>query len=539
MADLPEKLRTLDSRINQILSISGSPGLSLGVLHEGRVVHTAHFGHHNVETDEIANDDTIYHVVSLTKLITAATVAALVDKGILEWDVPIRNYIPEFGKRKDELGQLCTLRDLLSNRTGLPLADAYWGQKGGEFLLPREEIIPTICSLKLRQPFRSSFVYNNWNYGLVGEIVAAVTGKSFGQSARDMILDPLDISRTSFVPEEGQNVAPAYAVLESGQPYRISHPNMSDKVGLGGSFAMRSSIRDLLTLYRSLLEAYTIQSKGVPTSEQVSPFRQVPSLFTPQVPLPKSRIEESSYCMGLYRSVLPQNLGVSSLNNALLGFKRMPIVGGHSSGTAVYHHSGNCPGSLASSFFIPSTQTAVAVVTNSLAFMDPTNFIGQLIVLTILGESQLPDFVPLARLGRSVFLKSYQGLVELLESQKTSVAPQYPLTAYEGEYFNAIGNFSMSFQRQGEGLLMVVQNMPLTRYNLIPYDGNTFYWPACRDEEVKNCMWPVMSPGYHKLTFEATRSHAIGQVLWQHDPFFKPEAFRKRDTTAGIGVEKL
>ena len=119
-------------------------------------------------------------MASLTKAITASVVACLVDDVVLDWDMPVRHYLPEFGQRTDEVGQNSTLNNLLSNRTGLGMANALWGQKNGEFLLPKKEIIHTICHLDTLKQFRKSFVYSTWNYGLVTEIIERVTGKSVG-----------------------------------------------------------------------------------------------------------------------------------------------------------------------------------------------------------------------------------------------------------------------------------------------------------------------------------------------------------------------
>lgn len=145
-------------------------------MHHGDVIHTAHFIRQDVLRPNPPDDDTIYHVASLTKAITASAVACLVDDDILDWDLPVRHYLPEFGQGRDELGQHCTLKDLLSNRTGLVIANLLWGQKEGEFLLPKSEIVRTTCYLDAIKPFRESFVYSQWNYVLMTEIVERVTG---------------------------------------------------------------------------------------------------------------------------------------------------------------------------------------------------------------------------------------------------------------------------------------------------------------------------------------------------------------------------
>lgn len=127
MHGVVDRLRSFHPTIAEILAISGSPGLSLGVLHHGDVIHNAHFGRRDTSEPSPLNDDTIYHVASLMKVMTAGVVGSLVDDGIPSWDVPIRGYFPAFGQRLDKLGRKATLRDLLANRTGLAVAHAMWG----------------------------------------------------------------------------------------------------------------------------------------------------------------------------------------------------------------------------------------------------------------------------------------------------------------------------------------------------------------------------------------------------------------------------
>lgn len=539
MASLVDRIQSLRPAISELLGASGSPGLSLGVLHHGEIIHTEHFGRRNLDEPCLPDDNTIYHVASLSKIMAAGAVAFLVNEGVLNWNLPVRHYLPELAQREDELGQKCTLIDLLSNRSGITMANALWGQKYGEFLLPKSEIVHTACHLEAIKPFRSSFVYSQWNYALVTEIVERVTGQTFGTYVNEKILQPLNMQRTSFIRQEGDNTAFPYAIGDDKTPYRIVSMDMTDETGFAGANAARSSIKDLLSLYRSLLFAFKHQSEHETNSTEGSPFKHVRSILSPYIGVGSVKADDMVYCLGLYRTRLPNNLGVSSMNNLLLGPKRMPRIGINSPGLEVYHHTGNVPGYFASAFLIPSTQSAVVVLTNSLPFVDPTDFVGQLLVSHLLEEQPPQNLLELCHLGRSASLKSYETLTAQLEKHKTTQAPQFQLTAYEGDYFNSAGNFVLSITKRENGLLMTVQHMPLTKYELVPYDGNVFYWPANRTAEIKQCMWPIISTGWHKVTFEATNNVIVDQLIWKHDPFGKAEIFQKRYVSGRLRLGKL
>jgi CubicO group peptidase (beta-lactamase class C family) len=421
------------------------------------------------------------------------------------------------------------------------MADALWGQQLGEFLIPRSEIVHTACHLDAIKPFRGSFFYSQWNYALVTEIVERVTGQSFGTYVKEKILQPLSMHRTSFMRQEGENTALPYVVDDDRTPHRIPALNMTDETGFAGAMAARSSIKDLLSLYRSLLFAFKQQSDHDIDSTEGSPFAQVRTIFSPYSEVGSRNIDDVAYCLGLYRTRLPNNLGIASINNLILGSRRMPRAGTSSTGSGleVYHHTGNVPGYFASAFLIPSTESAIVVLTNSFPFMDPTDFVAQLLLSHLLGEKPPHHLLELCKIGQARLRASYEALADQLERHKTAQPPQFRLAAYEGDYFNAAGNFVLSITMQGKGLLMTVQNMPLTKYQLLPYDGNTFYWPANRNADIKRCIWPMFSPQRHKVTFGATGKGPVDRLIWQHDPLGKAEVFSKRYVFGKIQPGKL
>ena len=539
MACYYNEIRSLYPQISKLRELSGSPCLSLGILHRGRITHTAHFGQVGIEKSLPPNDDTIFHVASLTKVIAAAAVAYLVDEGVLEWDLPVRHYLPEFKERQDDLGRECTLIDLLSNRSGIGMANALWGQKHGEFLLDKGKIVQTACHIEAVMPFRSSFVYSQWNYALVTAIIESVTNETFGTYVGKKFLVPLGMSRTTFMRPVGDKIATPHAIDNDMKPVRVRHLNMTDDTGFAGGYAARTTVKDLLILYQSLLLALAHESRyeGRPTND--TPFRNVKRIFSPCIGVGKATMEDVAYCLRFYRTPLPNSLSTSSVNSLLLGSHQMPRIGMNSTGLEVFHHAGNVPGYFSSAFLIPSTMTAVVVLTNALSFVDPTDLMGQLPISQILDEQQLPDLYKLCHLARSASMASYRALNLQLEQHKPGKPPDFPPDGYEGQYCNSAGTFIIEIAQSGQGLKMKMQGMPLTWYHLIPYNGNTFYWPANRNVEIEKSMWPIPSPSYHKIVFEGNKTHEIDRLKWKHDPNASPEVFRKRQITGKALVGKL
>jgi CubicO group peptidase (beta-lactamase class C family) len=177
---LIKKLEAEVPAIEELRQASGAPALSLGVFHHGQIVYTKHFGHRDITKDEPPDDDSVYQLASSAKIIGICAVARLVCDGVLDWDTPIRTYLPEFCRPDNEVGNLITLRDLACHRTGWPLANFWLGQVAGEALLTTAQLVRQACHLQTIQPFRSAFYYSSWNYILILAVVEKVTGKAFG-----------------------------------------------------------------------------------------------------------------------------------------------------------------------------------------------------------------------------------------------------------------------------------------------------------------------------------------------------------------------
>jgi CubicO group peptidase (beta-lactamase class C family) len=71
------------------------PGCAIAAVRDGEVVLATGWGRRDLETGLPVTADTLFAIGSVTKAFTAATVGALVDGGLLEWDRPLRDYLPE------------------------------------------------------------------------------------------------------------------------------------------------------------------------------------------------------------------------------------------------------------------------------------------------------------------------------------------------------------------------------------------------------------------------------------------------------------
>jgi CubicO group peptidase (beta-lactamase class C family) len=127
------------------------PGCAVAAVRGGRVELADGWGLRDGDAQLPVTQDTLFAIGSVTKAFTATTVGALVDEGPLEWDRPLRDYVPGVQLNDAFASDRLTIVDLLSHRSGLPRHDLTWlGHPGRS----RAEIVGRLRFLPLSRDLR-------------------------------------------------------------------------------------------------------------------------------------------------------------------------------------------------------------------------------------------------------------------------------------------------------------------------------------------------------------------------------------------------
>lgn len=157
---------------------------------KGRIVLEKSYGVSNLRArkGELHNDD-VFQLSSVSKMFTAEAIMILRNRGIIDYDVDIKNYIPEFPY--DGI----TTRLLLTHRSGLSryesLADNNWPDKRKPFT--NDDMIDYYIKFHPDPYFRpnNGFHYCNVNYALLASIVERTSGKTFVNFMREDVFDAI------------------------------------------------------------------------------------------------------------------------------------------------------------------------------------------------------------------------------------------------------------------------------------------------------------------------------------------------------------
>src|SRR5688500_12901455 len=151
------RLRELDRFTTQAVRDWNVPGLSIAVVHEGRVVFAKGYGVLDVGRATAVDTQTLFAIGSTTKAMTTMALAMLVDDGKLRWDDPVIKHLPAFQLSDPYITREVTVRDLVTHQAGLPNADFLWSWND----LPGDEVVRRLRYVRPAYSLRSSFIYQN------------------------------------------------------------------------------------------------------------------------------------------------------------------------------------------------------------------------------------------------------------------------------------------------------------------------------------------------------------------------------------------
>jgi CubicO group peptidase (beta-lactamase class C family) len=188
-------LEGFDEVVAKGLAALKVPGVAIAVVKDKEVILAKGYGFRDVDGKLPVTADTLMAIGSSTKAFTAFALGALVDQGKIEWDKPVRTYIPWFRLYDAQAGERLTPRDLVTHRSGLPRHDAVWYNN---LTATREDLVRSLAYLQPTADLREKWQYNNLMFLTAGYLVETMTGKSWEDAVRGLVFEPLGMSRSNF-----------------------------------------------------------------------------------------------------------------------------------------------------------------------------------------------------------------------------------------------------------------------------------------------------------------------------------------------------
>jgi len=325
-------LGDLDEFINKQLDVWKVPGLAVAVVQDGKVILSKGYGWRDVKNKKPVTSKTLFAIGSSTKSFTVTSLASLVRQGKLEWDKPVRDYLPDFKLYDPTATEHMTPRDLITHRSGLPRHDFMWYNSP----LSREELFKRLRYLEPNKDFRSTFQYQNLMFMTAGYLAGRVANTTWEETVRKNIFTPLSMSSSNFSIAEMQKSADySLPYQKDARDEVIDIPfRPIDEVGPAGS--INSNVEDMIRYVQMHL------NKGKFEAQQVLSASDVTDMQTPQMVIPGAltfpEVGHTQYGMGFF----------------------ITTYRGHK----LVHHGGNIDGFTALVSFLPQDNIGLVILSN-------------------------------------------------------------------------------------------------------------------------------------------------------------------------------
>lgn len=235
-----EEFKELDDFLHDLPDTWGIPGVTVVVLKDKKVIYSKAFGYRDVANKLEMTTKTIQPIASCTKSFTTAAIAMLVEEGKLEWDKPIRKYVPEFEMNDSVVSNKITLEDMLSHRTGLPRHDFVWMNTNFTY----KQVLERLPFLEPSKDLRTTFQYNNLMFMSATVVIEKISGVSYNEFIENRIFKPLGMENSNFSITDMQKTA------DFANPYKEKDSetvlcDFVDNDVASGAGCINSSIEDM------------------------------------------------------------------------------------------------------------------------------------------------------------------------------------------------------------------------------------------------------------------------------------------------------
>lgn len=449
---------SLQTYISRALTNWRIPGAAVCIVKDGKVVLMKGYGVKELGLTDPVDENTLFMIGSNTKAFTATMLAMLQANGKLNLDDKITKYIPTFKLDNKPAGDMVTIRDLLCHRIGFQTFQ-------GDFTfyntnLSREDIISKMALVKATYPFRSKWGYTNSAFLTAGQVIPAVTGKSWEAYIKDYIFAPLGMGNTLAL---SKNLP---AALNRTVPHTIVDGRLTaipyDQIdGLAPAGSISSSVNDLSKWVLCLL------NNGKVGNRQVIPSAAIQATREPQ---------------DIVKSVHHLN-GMDDYELYGLGWF-LEDYAGH----RIVMHTGGVGGYVSSVTLVPQEHLGIIVLTNT----DQNRFYDALKWEIMDAYFKMPY-----RNYSDNFLKTFKddldNAQQLDHRRKDTIAllhpPALPATAYLGKYTNELYGNMVITAGEGNALEMRFEHHPKMYAHLMPLGGNRFY-VVFSDPELGKAVFP-------------------------------------------------
>jgi CubicO group peptidase (beta-lactamase class C family) len=448
-----DMLADLETYIHDIRAFYDVPGATIAIVQDGEVIYSQGFGVVAMDTQQAVSTDTLFMVGSTTKSMTTMMMATLVDDGILDWDIPAQDVLPNFSLSNGAVTNQIRIRDFFSNGSGVATYNVL------RFLVNQtpEQVIESLATVPMIALPGEAYSYSNLMFAIGGYAASnAITDgdtsdlyRTYTTLIQERIFEPIGMVHTTFdfdaaVNAENHASPHTFDVVE-GQLDLIPVDWERFVVPVAPAGAAWSTVDDMALYLMTQLNQGTAPDGTVVVSE--------------------ANLSET------------QQAGINISGDIYYG---MGWVIDSYNGLPLIWHNGGTQGFTADIAFLPETNLGVVVLTNkgnadnftrsireyvfelgfSLEHEADAHYRAMQVAFDAALEETIQDitFVPVDAENASAYVGDYEMGISIIydETNGMALATDYgtvPLVAVEGqqETFYAQNGLILTFSRNSDG----------------------------------------------------------------------------------------
>ena len=450
----------LDDYVVRSMKTFEVPGMAVAIVKDGKVVFSKGYGVRQLGEGTLVNENTLFGIGSNTKAFTAAALATLVDAGKLSWDDRVYERLKGFEMYDPYVSKEVRIRDLLCHRSGLGLGEGdlmFWPQT----TFTRDDVVYRVRFLKPATSFRTTYAYSNLMFVTAGQVVAAVSGKSWDDYLRETFFAPLGMRSTNTTATSfrtGDNWALPHSKVD-GKLQTVAMEAL-DNAGPAGS--INSSIADMSKWV--LLQLNHGKIPG--TESRIFSEKSSREMWAQQmiVPIGEAPLELKS---------LQRRFSGYGLGWGLRDYKGRKLVG----------HSGGVLGYVTRVLLVPEENLGVVILTNA-----EEDYAYESVLMHILDAyfggptmDYITTFKTIEDKGRK---NAEETMAKANQARATDSKPSLALEKYAGDYSDPWYG-KVSIRMENGGLVLNFERTLKGLADLQPWQHDTFkaHW---RDRTVED-----------------------------------------------------
>jgi len=475
-------LAGFDDFVTSVMAEWKVPGVAVAAFKNGKVVLAKGYGYRNIEEKLPVTDKTLFAIGSNSKSFTATLLGMLVDDGKIDWDKPVREYLPDFRLYDPFASEQMTPRDLVCHRSGLPRHDALWYASS----LTREQLFQRLRYLEPTKSFRTTYQYQNLMFMTAGYLAGQVEDSKWEDLVRARIFSPLDMKRSNFSVEESQRDSDfSYPYEErENKVVRIPFRNI-DEIGPAGS--INSSVEEMARYIQFHIDQGKVGEEQL-LSKANSREMQRPQMVAGGDP-PHKELGYSSYGLGL----------------SVTAYRGRKLV----------QHGGGIDGFISAMAWLPNDKIGVMVLSNFSGNNPVPTLVTRNLFDRLLGLDQV-DWV-----GRTLEQQKKQEKAQQ-ESEKKKLAERKEGTKLS----HALADYAGSYEHPAYGRIQINAGGTGLQYQYLGISGNLnhYHYDIFEVEKV-----PGNPLAETKVTFLYDKKGDIDRVTVPLEPSVEDIVFSRVD----------